>query len=326
MTPQFNTFAKMDKSTFNEATSKTIVALDLSKLGPLEQALTVHQSVGPSSWLEIRDHNSTTVRQYMSDNGLVQKDYDNLTPSNKILYDENMCEGFAVDKTPVMSLREENTLGKITASGDVPSEDPSKEDMPREDTAEESIRGERTLRTSDIESTPNSSLVEFHHLNFHREAVYHKSATPPEVSLWLIITSGRRGKVYHGFSRKRIILSQAGKLIDPVMYRGPLYLLERGGTALRDALTGYVDKVYQPVGTWGRDLYSYDEVVPVCMRSSRGQCDGEYFIGPPKGYRISRSEGDILVNDDGRVHLARINQENVSWRRSKLCQMQNLED
>ena len=107
---------------------------------------------------------------------------------------------------------------------------------------------------------------------------------------------------YSRFCRELVIASQAGKLIDPVHYQGPEELLKLEGNALRDAITGYVDVAYRPLGTWGRDYYDSDEVVPVCTTAIDDWFDGYYNRGPPKGYTMSSYDGDVLVNDDGRLH------------------------
>ncbi|MCJ1378490.1 hypothetical protein MMC17_001589 [Xylographa soralifera] len=165
----------------------------------------------------------------------------------------------------------------------------------------------------------------FHHLNFHNQPVYHKSATPPEVSFWLIVTESNPKPRYSQFCRELVIASQAGKLIDPVHYQGPEELLELEGNALRDAVTGYVDIAYQPLGTWGRDYYSPDEVVPVCTTTINSWFDGQYNRGPPKGYTVNSCDGDVLVNDDGRIHSTQQTLTKVVGK-SKLCIVQYVEE
>jgi len=111
-----------------------------------------------------------------------------------------------------------------------------------------------------------NSLLDFHHLNFLYEKVKTKSATPPEVSLWAALTHTRLLNEKQGLpwasSTKAVLIGQAWKYIDPYSYSGPVELLMLQGTALRDAVIGYVDKVYDKYGTWGYDFYDEDENVP----------------------------------------------------------------
>ncbi|MCJ1396809.1 hypothetical protein MMC18_009701 [Xylographa bjoerkii] len=181
----------------------------------------------------------------------------------------------------------------------------------------------------DLETAEETKLEHeqpyFHHLNFHNQPVNHKSATPPEVSFWLIMTETTPKPRYSRFCRDLVIASQAGKLIDPVHYRGPDELLKLEGSALRDAITGHVDIAYQPLGAWGRDYYSSDEVVPVCTTTLNNWFDGKYNRGPPRGYTVSSCDGDVLVNDDGRLHsMQRASTKAVG--RSKLCIVQYVEE
>lgn len=116
------------------------------------------------------------------------------------------------------------------------------------------------------EAATYSPLPEFHHLNFLYEKVKNKSATPPEVSLWAALTHTRLLNEKQGLpwacSTKAVLIGQAWKYIDPYSYSGPVELLMLQGTALRDAVIGYVDKFYDKYGTWGYDFYDEDENVP----------------------------------------------------------------
>jgi hypothetical protein len=47
-----------------------------------------------------------------------------------------------------------------------------------------------------------------------------------------------------------VLVSQAWKLVDPYSYNGPAELLVLGGASF-EAVIGFVDKVYEPFGTWG---------------------------------------------------------------------------
>ncbi|SLM35064.1 hypothetical protein LPUS_04079 [Lasallia pustulata] len=161
-----------------------------------------------------------------------------------------------------------------------------------------------------------------HHLNYLQQPVFHKTNTPPEVSLWLVCSGQVR---YHDpFSRQGVVSAQAGKLIDPFWYSGPSELLQCKGTQLRDEVTGYVDKMYHAKGTWILDQYDPDETVPQVI-------DGDeyidifnapyWFYSPQSVYRMfyakearRLTDGNIsldperadledpIVNDDGRMH------------------------
>ena len=169
----------------------------------------------------------------------------------------------------------------------------------------EEKRTSSITRMEVMKSTSKAYQFNFHHLNFHMEPVHHKLATAPEVSLWLTINSNlaEPRPIFQGMTSERIITSQAGKLIDPVHYTGLPELLELRGTALRDAVTGYVEKLYQPFGTWMMDIYDYDEVIPRCTTGLNIWFDWNYHRGLPKGYLSQPYGQGVVVNDDGRVHV-----------------------
>jgi len=142
-------------------------------------------------------------------------------------------------------------------------------------------------------------LPDFHHLNFLYEKVKNKSATPPEVSLWAAITHNRLLKEKQGLpwacSTKAVLIAQAWQYVDPYSYTGPIELLMLQGTQLRDAVTGYVDKVYEKCGTWGYDFYDEDENVPRADTDVQHWChcgqDEKYGVVMP--YHMGN--GDIIV-------------------------------
>lgn len=162
------------------------------------------------------------------------------------------------------------------------------------------------------------------HLNYLRQPVFHKSDTPPEVSLWAVCSGFANGH-HPSFSRQGVVSSQAGKLIDPFWYSGPSELLKYRGTKLRDEVTGYVAKVYHPIGTWILDQYSWDEIVPQ-IASGEEYTDFYNAVGYPfypqptycllQAKEIRRSTNgtvplypdgvdleDPIINDDGRPHI-----------------------
>ncbi|MCJ1252365.1 hypothetical protein MMC24_000170 [Lignoscripta atroalba] len=165
----------------------------------------------------------------------------------------------------------------------------------------------------------------YHHLNYHGQPVLHKSATPPEVSLWLALTGFHKPR-FSSLTRELVVASQAGKLIDPIHYSGPTQLLERTGTSLRDAVCGYVDKVYEPSGSWVHDHYDRDELVPLRVSEVDHWHNGNFTYGPPQVVAMTAVDGDLVINDDGRMHAATINRDVQLAPRSRLCIVQNAED
>lgn len=167
----------------------------------------------------------------------------------------------------------------------------------------------------------------FHHLNFLGQRVFTKSATSPELSLWLAISSSRMS-LFPSCTRRGVIASQATKLIDPIQYTGPLDILKLSGTKLRNAVTGFVEKVYYPNGTWRFEESEEDEIPPreidensVCWDNRNlefRQMQKPYFMGP-------ESFGDIVVNDGNASHpLAQTYTRALSRRApSKLCFVEN---
>lgn len=178
---------------------------------------------------------------------------------------------------------------------------------------------------TDLESVSHEpKRNNFHHLNFHNEPQYHKNSTPSEVSLWLAVSSRISSKNFQGRWREFVIASQAGKLVDPVRYDGPGILLGLHGTALRDAVTGYVSKAYQPRGTWGLDVYTSDEAPPIYAPGTDSRYDGSNRRGPPKPYFLQPADSErFVVNDDGRVHVPMRNRWKPLPGRSGLCNVEN---
>ena len=102
-----------------------------------------------------------------------------------------------------------------------------------------------------------------HHFNFQGNPCRTRSNTPPEVSLWVVVTSGSR-RHYETFSRQGVIIAQANKLIDPFEYDPTGFDLSRlVGSELKNVVTGKVRKVYLDFGTWIDDVYSARDRVPV---------------------------------------------------------------
>ena len=105
--------------------------------------------------------------------------------------------------------------------------------------------------------------TEVHHLNYSFGSVLTKTATPPEVSLWAVVsTENRQHTNGPSFTRQSILTAEAMKYVDPVYYDGPSEILMLSGSKLRDALTGRTYKCYPPVGNWNFDWYEPEENVP----------------------------------------------------------------
>ena len=199
----------------------------------------------------------------------------------------------------------------------------------------------RILSTA-LESTINQAKkvvgpaveeVQPHHLNYLQQPVFHKTDTPPEVSLW-VVCSGQ-AKFRDPFSRQGVVSAQAGKLIDPFCYSGPLELLQFKGTRLRDEVTGYVEKEYHPTGTWILDRYSSDETVPHAVEGNAYTDifnSPYWFYSPQPVYRMfyakearRLTDGNIsldleradledpIVNDDGRMHGVNKPKRDGNW-------------
>ncbi|MCJ1486612.1 hypothetical protein MMC06_006790 [Schaereria dolodes] len=187
---------------------------------------------------------------------------------------------------------------------------------------------QKSLDNSTILNSNTEDERPFHHLNFSNDKVYHKSATPPEVSMWAAFTSRLPPKLCcQGPTRERVLASQAGKLVDPFNYSGPENLLELQGTKLRDAVTGYVQVVYETDGEWENDRYENDETFPrstyelSCYNSDCG-------LGMVPIYKVTTEhDGDIHVNDDGRSHPVHKNPRSTfEYFPSKLSVVQNIYD
>ena len=154
-----------------------------------------------------------------------------------------------------------------------------------------------------------------HHYNFLLDPIYQSSRTSAEVSLWAAIVYQWKGK-FDPWSRQGVLASQAGKWVDPINFTGPLELLHLGGTELREAVTGYVDKVYHPRGTWCLDHYdfaqecpkSYSEVIPYDVNCPFPGMNHK-FSGPQPQVLVGswndHGPQDHVINDDGRVHVGR---------------------
>ncbi|KAL8653440.1 MAG: hypothetical protein Q9210_002097 [Variospora velana] len=91
------------------------------------------------------------------------------------------------------------------------------------------------------------------HYNFLGQIIDLHSKTPVTVSFFVQLSAPV--KPYRNeFSRMGVILSQANKYIDAVIYDGPPELLSHRGTALQEQTTGYVSKLNDYEGSFGDDF------------------------------------------------------------------------
>ena len=101
-----------------------------------------------------------------------------------------------------------------------------------------------------------------HHYNYLCRPMTFRTYTPPEVSLWASYQIKKPR--FRNESRKAVTVTQAWKLVDPFYYHGSPELLSLRGSSLTEAVSGLVDKVYEPFGTWGYDDFHFDKTRPRC--------------------------------------------------------------
>lgn len=176
-----------------------------------------------------------------------------------------------------------------------------------------------------------------HHVNFLGNPCLTRSNTPPEVSMWVVVTSSSRGD-HETLSRKGVITAQANKLIDPFEYDSTNSDL-RGlaGSELKNAFIGKVRKVYLDCGTWVDDSYSAKDHIPVplsyeSMMEKMIYCKGNYWhysLQEPHLINNLYDLDDLVVNKGEIVppkrHYREPKQCFLSGP-SKLCVMELAED
>jgi hypothetical protein len=162
---------------------------------------------------------------------------------------------------------------------------------------------------------------DYHHLNFHGEAVPTKSNTPPAVSLWAINFLDH--PAHDGpleFTYKSILASQAGKYVDPVFYQGPIEALLLSGSKQQEAFTGYAEKAYMNAGDWRYESVGPDDdlvwpvdnleaywhigvmpyypiTLPYAMPYGSGEIQGGLYSEATHGtyYRRMNKEGELVI-------------------------------
>lgn len=162
--------------------------------------------------------------------------------------------------------------------------------------------------TEEVPSQPGDDTVlvsnSYHHENYLMHPVEDKTSTPPEVSLWVTHLARRKKVIFDPLSRKGVLAAQATKTVDPYQYTGPQDFLNiYSGTQLRNAIVGYVNRVYLPSGSWQYWEYQ-DEAAPMLPS------DVEWFTNAEDGYKgmqppyfVDPCDGrDMIVNGDCGIH------------------------
>ena len=144
-----------------------------------------------------------------------------------------------------------------------------------------------------------------HHYNIMGHPVYCRTYTPPEVSLWASQQTWKPH--FRTESTEGVLVSQAWKLVDPYSYNGPAELLVLGGSKLREAVIGFVDKVYEPFGTWGYDRYDYDESVPKTtydVPDFVALANSAQFGMPQQSLSLDPQDSDTVMGDSDDFYQA----------------------
>lgn len=169
-----------------------------------------------------------------------------------------------------------------------------------------------------------------HHLNFAGQPVYCKSATPPAVSLWAALSPAlEMRKDYNKSLFRTVVSSEAGRYLDPFYYSGPVVIPDLSGTALRDLVTGQVEKVYHDCGYWNQEQLDYDDDRPLSWSDVPFyfQAGTEGLNDPPAVCHAGFYSDEVpVVNDDGRVHVCRDHKRNSVGLPSKLRMVEDVDD
>ena len=145
-----------------------------------------------------------------------------------------------------------------------------------------------------VEWDRRTSIMEdngdIHHFDFMGRGITCRSATPPAVSLAVVMMGPK--KQWAGVSdgtdgeglREAVVMSEATSFVDPVVVRRPMAELQGlRGERLREAATGACDKFYSGHGSWGYDGYDEDEDVPIFDSMNLAHYDGYEFM-PVNGW------------------------------------------
>ncbi|KAI9703881.1 MAG: hypothetical protein M1836_007653 [Candelina mexicana] len=93
-----------------------------------------------------------------------------------------------------------------------------------------------------------------HHVNAYSRPVFHRTSTPPEISMWAW-SHVACPPPYSPTSLKTALLNSACATIDPVGYTGGLPLEDLYGKEMIDVLRGHCKIFYYPNGSWMSDVY-----------------------------------------------------------------------
>ena len=134
---------------------------------------------------------------------------------------------------------------------------------------------------------------DIHHFNFLGDGVPYKNATPPAVSLLVVVTGAKAVFADNDGSSdpfRYAVMRSAMSHVDPVIYRGPEENLCLRGERLRDAVTGACEKFYSEHGTWRFDEYQEDEDRP--SLDSMDVCAYPFHSIPVNGWFENAHVGD----------------------------------
>lgn len=117
-----------------------------------------------------------------------------------------------------------------------------------------------------------------HHINWIGCGVLHKIATPPSVSLTVLMI-GAKGFSRETELRQALLLQEAMKFVDPIIYFGPAEpLISLKGSALEKAVIGLCRKYYSCFGLAKSDVYKEGEDRPMFDHMSIVEPISDRFI------------------------------------------------
>ena len=169
---------------------------------------------------------------------------------------------------------------------------------------------ERNIPSTNIPGEPEAQRpteLPTHHINFAGRSMTCKSATPPTISLWATFSPyAKDHSFWNGYPlRIHVLASRASLYIDPFAITGLESIPELYGSQLQEFVTGYVEKSYEPYGTWQFEELEPDEDrprthEPEAIHVFRGSLP--VYNYPVQPYVIDKGnfEGNFTsVNDNG---------------------------
>jgi hypothetical protein len=156
--------------------------------------------------------------------------------------------------------------------------------------------GQDSTPSSDTDSAAiDSTMLQvspIHHLNFFRQPVYHKCATPPATTLAVLMSQRQGIADFDKSICKATLVCQAMCFLDPVAYWGPHETLkELRGTALKESVTGQCAKLYTTDGIWRDDLWYEDEDEPFSYNDT---ANTDVLFDGERSYGLAPSEQDYI--------------------------------